>query len=341
MPAQQQSDREMDRAVRSLKCVFGMNCSRGLDCHCGHTDVEKKLFANRKALREKEWMAPCGFCALGRCRYGAECQRSIRSRLSKEAYEKQSAPACAAESESDYASAESGSDSSDDSADDAEAAKPGCEAEGALSVREVAPFLLEDYTKVVNGWRPKVGIVDVGRGGFGELPLFWMLQIVDVPVLPGTAPVQQSIEDTINFQFTQSRAAAVSQKTQRYEARQQRLMQSEAENFVWDGLVADGDAASVREFGRAELSIVKIAQKVRKQKARQQLDLKWSGPGSALDMRQSAATVLRQRTVRRVDARRRGEGTAARVALFRDSDGDSNDVVTAQTLLRKLWWMRQ
>ena len=325
VPTQRQSDRKMDRAVRSLMCVFGMNCRRGLDCHCGHTDVEKKLFADKKALREKEWIAPCGFCALGRCRYGAECQRNIRSRLSKEAYEKQSAPSRATESESDYASAELGSDSSDDSADDADAAKPGCEAEGALSAREVAPFLLEDYTKVIKGWRPKVSTVDVGRGGVGELPVFWVLQIVDVPVLPGTAPVQQSIEDTVNFQFTQSGAAAVSQKTQRCEERQQKLMQSEAENLAWDGLTAHDDAASVREFGRSKLSDTKLPKKFQEQKASQLLDLKWSGPGSALDMRRlSAATVLQQRTVRRVGAGRRGEGTAARVALFRDSGGDSS-----------------
>ena len=167
----------MDRAARSLMCSFGLKCRRGLDCHCGHTDVEKKLFADRKALREREWMAPCGFCAVGRCRYGAECQRSIRSRLTNEAYRNQSAPT--AESESDYASAESGSDSSDDSADDADAAKPGCEAEGALSVREVAPFLSEDWTECIKGWRPKVGTADVGRGGFGEVPMFCMLQITD------------------------------------------------------------------------------------------------------------------------------------------------------------------
>ena len=40
--------------------------------------------------------------------------------------------------------------------------------------------------------------------------------------------------------------------------------------------------------------------------------------------RKSAATVLQQRTVRIVGAWRRGEGTTARVALFRDSDGDSS-----------------
>ena len=135
----------MDRAARSLMCLFGLKCRRGLDCHCGHTDVEKKLFADRKALREKEWMAPCGFCAVGRCRYGAECQRSIRSRLSNEAYRKQSAPA---ESESDYASAESGSDSGDDSADEAGMAGPaGCGAEGVVPDCALAPFLSEDFTE--------------------------------------------------------------------------------------------------------------------------------------------------------------------------------------------------
>ena len=103
-------------------------------------------------------------------------------------------------------------------------------------------------------------------------------------------------------------------------------MQSEAANFAWGGLVADGDAASEREFGSAELSNVQIPRKkVQKQEASQQLDLEWSGPGSALGARrQSAATVLRQRTVRRVPSGRRGEGATARAALFRDSDGDSS-----------------
>ena len=106
--------------------------------------------------------------------------------------------------------------------------------------------------------------------------------------------------------------------------------------MAWDGLTADGEAASVREFGRSKLSDTKMPKKFQEQKASQLLDLKWSGPGSALDMRrQSAATVLQQNTMRRVDAGRRGEGTAARVALSRDSDGDSNDVVTAQNTVEK------
>ena len=101
----------MDRAAKSLMCAFGAGCKHGLNCHRGHTGVEKKIFADKKVIREKEWMAPCAFCAVGRCWYGVECQRNIRSRLSNEVYmyKKQCAPA--AESESDYASAESGSDS--------------------------------------------------------------------------------------------------------------------------------------------------------------------------------------------------------------------------------------
>ena len=126
MSAQRRSNREMDRAARSLMCVFGAGCKHGLNCHRGHTDVHKKIFADKKEIREKEWMAPCGFCAVGRCRYGAECQRSIRSRLSNETYRKH---ASAAESESDYASADSGSDSGGDSAD--EAGMAGSEESGA------------------------------------------------------------------------------------------------------------------------------------------------------------------------------------------------------------------
>jgi hypothetical protein len=40
-------------------CVFGAGCKHGLNCHRGHTDVEKKIFADKKVIREKEWMTPC------------------------------------------------------------------------------------------------------------------------------------------------------------------------------------------------------------------------------------------------------------------------------------------
>ena len=45
----------MDRAARSL-CVFGAGCKHGLNCHRGHTDVHKKMFADKKEILEKEWM---------------------------------------------------------------------------------------------------------------------------------------------------------------------------------------------------------------------------------------------------------------------------------------------
>ena len=242
----------MDRAVKSLMCLFGLNCKRGLDCHCGHTVVEKKLFADRKAFREKEWMAPCGFCAVGRCRYGAECERTIRSRLLNAAYENQRVPA--AESESDYASAESGSDSGDDNTGDEDADEPGCESGRALSMVEVAPVLSEDWTECVKGWGPNVGAAaaNVGHSGVGEppVPVFWVLQVLDAPVPPGTETAQLGV-DMINFQFNQSRAAAVSQKVQRCEARQQKLIQSEAATLMWDANGMGGDRAGVREFGLA------------------------------------------------------------------------------------------
>ena len=218
----------MDRAARSLMCLFGLKCRRGLDCHCGHTDVEKKLFADRKALREKEWMAPCGFCAVGRCRYGAECQRSIRSRLTNEAYRNHSAPA---ESESDYESAESGCDSCDDSADEAGLAQVECGAEapeGAVPDCALAPFLSEDYTKVVKGWRPNVGSADVGQRGFGEASVYWLLDYVELKP-PALAIGDQCEVDAIGFVFQKSEGAAMSQKAQR------RIAQQKKVEVVWAG----------------------------------------------------------------------------------------------------------
>ena len=46
----------MDSAVGSLVCLFGLNCKRGLDFHCGHTDMKEKLFTggDPEAFREKE-----------------------------------------------------------------------------------------------------------------------------------------------------------------------------------------------------------------------------------------------------------------------------------------------
>ena len=221
----------MDRAARSLMCVFGAGCKHGLNCHRGHTDVHKKMFADKKEIREKEWMAPCGFCAVGRCRYGAECQRSIRSRLSNETYRKQRAPA---ESESDYASADSGSDSGDDSTDEAGMARSeGSGAEGAVSDRALTPFLSEDFTEVVKGWRPNVGAAAADYRGFGEPPIFWILQVL--PVSPGSGNGDRSdvddrcVVDAVDFVFNQSEGAVMSQKARRRIAGQKKV------EVVWAG----------------------------------------------------------------------------------------------------------
>ena len=227
----------MDRAARSLMCVFGAGCKHGLNCHRGHTDVHKKIFADKKEIREKEWMAPCGFCAVGRCRYGAECQRSIRSRLSNETYRKH---ASAAESESDYASADSGSDSGGDSAD--EAGMAGSEesgAEGAVPDCALVPFLSEDFTEVVKGWRPSVGAADAGFRGFGEPPVFEVLKVVKVPVPKGeknTSEAEFSDNDrcevdATDFVFKQSEGAVMSRKTQR------RMLRQKKAEVVWAGPV--------------------------------------------------------------------------------------------------------
>ena len=168
----------MDRAVLAAMCLHGFNCREGSYCARGHTDEQKQLFAEQKRVREKEWMAPCSFCAVGCCWYGQNCLRSIRSRFSETAYRNQRAPA---ETESDYASAESGSDSGDDSADEAGmAGSAGCGSGGAVRDGVLIPFLSEDFTDVVNGWKPKVSSVVV-KGeyrGFGEPPIFWMLDVL-------------------------------------------------------------------------------------------------------------------------------------------------------------------
>ena len=83
----------------------------------------------KKQVREKEWMAPCGFCAVGCCWYGSNCLRTLRSRFSETVFKKQGETTTNFDSESDYASADSGSDNCDDNADDADAAEPGCAAE--------------------------------------------------------------------------------------------------------------------------------------------------------------------------------------------------------------------
>ena len=190
--------------------------------------MHRQLFSEKKQLREREWMAPCGFCAAGCCWYGQNCLRSIRSRFSETAYGNQRAPA--AESESDYASAESGSDSGNESADEGGmTGAMGCGAEGAVFDRALTPFLFEDFTEVVKGWKPSVGAADAEFRGFGEPPIFWMLNVVQVPVPPDCSGGGQCEVDELGFRFKQSKGAVMSQKAQRRLANQKKV------EVVWAG----------------------------------------------------------------------------------------------------------
>ena len=226
---------EMDRTVLAAMCLHGFNCREGSYCARGHTDEQKQLFAEKKRVREKEWMAPCSFCAVGCCWYGANCLRTLRSRFSETVYTNQR-PATA-ESESDYASAESGSDSGDDSAGEAEmAGSAGCGSEGAVLDGVLIPFLSEDFTKVVKGWRPKVSsaVVKGEYRGFGEPSVYWMLDYVELPALPPAildcVDVSDRCEvDAVGFVFQKSEGAAMSQKAQRRFARQKK-------RWRWRGL---------------------------------------------------------------------------------------------------------
>ena len=149
-------------------------------------------------------------------------QRSVRSRLSNETYRKH---APAAESESAYASAESGSDSGHDSTDEAGMVGPeGSGAEGAVFDRALVPFLSEDFTEVVKGWRPNVGAAAAEYREFGEPPIFWILKVL--PVSSGSDngdhidANDRSEVDAIGFRFKQSKEAVMSQKAQRRMVRQ-------------------------------------------------------------------------------------------------------------------------
>ena len=197
------------------------------------------FFSEKKQLREREWMAPCGFCAAGCCWYGQNCLRSIRSRFSETAYGNQRAPA--AESESDYASAESGSDSGNESADEGGmTGAMGCGAEGAVFDRALTPFLFEDFTEVVKGWKPSVGAADAEFRGFGEPPIFWMLNVVQVPVPPDCSGGGQCEVDELGFRFKQSKGAVMSQKAQRRLANQKKV------EVVWAGPAVVREQRAVR-----------------------------------------------------------------------------------------------
>jgi hypothetical protein len=162
----------------------------------------------------------------------------MRSRFSETVFKKQHAPT---ESESDYESAESGCDSCDDSADEAGLAQVECGAEapeGAVPDCALAPFLSEDYTKVVKGWRPNVGSADVGQCGFGEASVYWLLDYVELKP-PALAIGDQCEVDAIGFVFQKSEGAAMSQKAQR------RIAQQKKAEVVWAGPAAVREQSAV------------------------------------------------------------------------------------------------
>ena len=83
-------------------------------------------------------------------------------------------------------------------------------------------------TECVKGWRPNVGAAtaDVGQSGIGKSPVFWMLDLVGVPVLPESDRSNVSDEcevDATNFVFKQSEGAVMSQKAHRRIASQRRV----------------------------------------------------------------------------------------------------------------------
>ena len=100
--------------------------------------------------------------------------------------------------------------------------------EGAVPDCALAPFLSEDYTKVVKGWRPNVGSADVGQRGFGEASVYWLLDYVELKP-PALAIGDQCEVDAIGFVFQKSEGAAMSQKAQR------RIAQQKKVEVVWAG----------------------------------------------------------------------------------------------------------
>ena len=72
------SDR-LEQSVVKRKCVFKFGCRHGRGCNKWHSNEQNEHFDRRAAQSIVEWMAGCGFCEQGRCRYGAECKRQLRS----------------------------------------------------------------------------------------------------------------------------------------------------------------------------------------------------------------------------------------------------------------------
>ena len=86
-------------------------------------------------------------------------------------------------------------------------------------------YHLEDFTKVVKGWRPNVGPTNVGQRGFGEASVYWLLGYVGRTVPPASAVGGRCGVDAVEFIFQKPKGAAMSQKAQRRIARQKEAVE--------------------------------------------------------------------------------------------------------------------
>ena len=81
-------------------------------------------------------------------------------------------------------------------------------------------------SKVGDSWRPNVGAAAAEYRGFGEPPIFWMLNVMEKPVPPGSddqCEVNACGVDAVGFTFKQSEGAVMSQKAQRRMVRQKKV----------------------------------------------------------------------------------------------------------------------
>ena len=54
-----------------MTCRFGACCSSALNCPF-------KIFKDEVELQKRKLAVRCGFCARGKCRFGADCKRAKR-----------------------------------------------------------------------------------------------------------------------------------------------------------------------------------------------------------------------------------------------------------------------
>ena len=315
----------MDRTVIASMCLYGAGCREGHNCPRGHTDAHRQLFTEKKQLREKEWMAPCGFCAAGCCWYGQNCLRSIRSRFSETVYRNPRD-----DLDSDYASAESGEDSADErEAGEAEGSMHEC-VEDALSagMRGSQNFLTADWECCVKGWKPRAdapvcapvgeaGLFGVLGQGFGDVGGGQKTGSLVAPGIAYEGGMLAKVwgwfskwraarsEPELPFEFEQSADSLTTQKVRRRRTQRKRLDSS------WDSLEQKVDIAKAK--AAALVGVVEGAGVPVQMVGQKEVEVVWAGP----------ASVRGQRNERRVPIGHRGSGM--RKMLFADSDEDVSD----------------